>query len=133
MIYSPESSKYLAPKIILTMTTQPNFFDISNLCGKGFHRATLTTLLTIDAYFSHDLEAGRIDSTRWAPDSYCHYHRHLGETICLVIQGEHHQHCESPKETYTKVRRPGSVSCAPAGITTWKRRSGWFFALFSMQ
>ena len=100
------------------MTTQPNFFDISNPLWKRIPSGNCFDY-PIDYWMlilGHDLEAGRIDFlTRWAPDSYCHYHRHLGETTSVVIQGEHHQHCESPKETYTKVRRPGSVSCAPAG------------------
>ena len=27
---------------------------------------------------------------RWAPHAYCHFHRHLGATTSLVLEGEHH-------------------------------------------
>jgi len=36
-------------------------------------------------------ELGRIDLLiRWAPDSFCHFHRHVAATSTLVIEGEHH-------------------------------------------
>jgi hypothetical protein len=35
-----------------------------------------------------DVAAGRIDFlARWAPNAYCHYHRHLGSTAAAVIEG----------------------------------------------
>ena len=27
---------------------------------------------------------------RWAPNSYCHFHRHLADTTSLILAGEHH-------------------------------------------
>ncbi|MGE4093394.1 MAG: hypothetical protein AB7G75_21420, partial [Candidatus Binatia bacterium] len=34
-------------------------------------------------------EKGKIDFlSKWAPNSYCHFHRHLGETTTLVLEGE---------------------------------------------
>ena len=36
-------------------------------------------------------EQGRIDFlSKWEPNAYCHYHRHLGPTTLLVLEGEHH-------------------------------------------
>ena len=100
------------------MTKQVNFLDTSNSLwkripsGNSFNYPIDYWMLIL----GHDKASGRIDFlTRWAPNSYCHYHRHLGETTSVVIEGEHHLHCESTTETYTKVRRPGSVSRAPAG------------------
>ncbi len=100
------------------MTKQVNFLDTSNSLwkripsGNSFNYPIDYWMLIL----GQDKASGRIDFlTRWAPNSYCHYHRHLGETTSVVIEGEHHLHCESTTETYTKVRRPGSVSRAPAG------------------
>lgn len=100
------------------MITQPNFFDVTKPQWKRIPAGNSFDY-PIDYWMrilGHNVESGRIDFlTRWAPNSYCHYHRHLGETTSVVIEGEHHLHSESPTETHIKVRRPGSVSRAPAG------------------
>lgn len=63
-----------------------------------------------------DEEAGRIDFlSRWAPDSYCHYHRHIGETSVLVIEGEHHIVETKDHETVHKIREPGFFTTNPGG------------------
>jgi hypothetical protein len=65
-----------------------------------------------------DLEAGRIDFlVRWAPDAYCHYHRHLGSTAAVVIEGEQHITEARELETVTKVRRAGFTGQVPDGET----------------
>ncbi len=68
------------------------------------------------AFLGADLEAGTVDFlTKWAPNAYCHYHRHLGHTTTLVLQGEHHTiDMNDPNQAHT-VRRPGSYSQKPAG------------------
>jgi quercetin dioxygenase-like cupin family protein len=60
-----------------------------------------------------DAQTGRVDFiTRWKPGHYCTYHRHLGDTISVVLEGEHWVE----KEDGTRKRRlPGHYSCAPAG------------------
>jgi hypothetical protein len=64
-----------------------------------------------------DPKEGRIDFlSRWEPNHYCHYHRHLGETTVLVIEGEQNVVEEkSGTETIHKARRPGFFARNPGG------------------
>lgn len=63
-----------------------------------------------------DVDAGRIDFLgRWAPESYCHYHRHLGTTMAAVIEGEQHLTETTEYETVTKVRSVGFTGEVPDG------------------
>lgn len=63
-----------------------------------------------------DAEEGRIDFlSRWEANSYCHYHRHLGETSLLVLEGEHHVVATETAETVHKTRRPGFFATNPGG------------------
>ena len=63
-----------------------------------------------------DPEAGRIDFlSRWEPNSYCHYHRHVGETSLLVLEGEHNVVETKESETVHKQRRPGFFATNPGG------------------
>ena len=63
-----------------------------------------------------DAEAGRIDFlSRWEPNAYCHYHRHLGETSLLVLEGEHHVVETHDCETVHKARKPGFFATNPGG------------------
>jgi hypothetical protein len=53
-------------------------------------------------------EKGSIDFlSKWAPNSYCHFHRHLGDTTSLVLEGEQHIIETTPTQTIHKIRRPG--------------------------
>lgn len=59
---------------------------------------------------------GRIDFlSRWEPNSYCHYHRHLGETSLLVLEGEHNVVETTDTETIHKTRRTGFSATNPGG------------------
>jgi hypothetical protein len=61
-------------------------------------------------------EKGKIDFlSKWAPNSYCHFHRHLGETTTLVLEGEQHIVETTPTQTIHKVRRPGFYARTPGG------------------
>ena len=51
---------------------------------------------------------------KWAPNAYCHYHRHLGRTASWVIQGEHHLVETTETQTLHKIRRPGFRGQSPA-------------------
>lgn len=61
-------------------------------------------------------ELGRIEFlSKWEPNSYCHYHRHLGPTTLLVLEGEQHVVETSATETVHKVRKPGFFATNPGG------------------
>jgi hypothetical protein len=63
-----------------------------------------------------DQAAGVIEFiAKWAPNSYCHYHRHLGATATRVLQGEHHIVETTELQTVHKIRRPGFRGQTPAG------------------
>lgn len=53
--------------------------------------------------------------SRWAPNSYCHYHRHLGETSVLVLEGEHNVVETKAHESVHKKRSPGFFTTNPGG------------------
>ncbi|MEQ8232450.1 MAG: hypothetical protein RLW61_12530 [Gammaproteobacteria bacterium] len=60
--------------------------------------------------------SGRIDFlSKWEPDSYCHFHRHLGPVATLVLEGEQHVVETSATETVHKVRRPGFFTRSEGG------------------
>ncbi|MFP6681432.1 MAG: hypothetical protein VCB07_04465, partial [Gammaproteobacteria bacterium] len=60
---------------------------------------------------------GHIDMVfRWAPNAYCHFHRHLVETTTTVLQGEHHLiDIENGLEGEHRIRAAGDYSHKPAG------------------
>ncbi len=63
-----------------------------------------------------DEAAERIDFiSRWAPNAYCHTHRHLGATTILVLEGEHHVVEKEELETVHKTRIPGFCTTNPGG------------------
>ena len=65
---------------------------------------------------SADVAAGRVEFlVKWAPNAYCHYHRHLGETTVTILQGEQHIHEEGPLETVHKIRQAGFTGRLPDG------------------
>ncbi len=51
----------------------------------------------------------------WAPDAYCHTHRHLADTTTLVLEGEHLIREETPTQTVLKTRVAGHYAFTPAG------------------
>jgi hypothetical protein len=63
-----------------------------------------------------DRASGQIEFvSKWAPNSYCHYHRHLGRTSTWVIQGEHHIVETTETQILHKTRKPGFRGQSPAG------------------
>src|SRR5689334_1916199 len=55
-----------------------------------------------------DQAAGVVEFiARWTPNSYCHYHRHLGRTMTRVLQGEHHIVETTELQILHKTRRLG--------------------------
>jgi hypothetical protein len=68
------------------------------------------------AVTSVDQAAGVIEFIgRWAPNSYCHYHRHVGRTATRVLQGEHHIVETTELQILHKIRKPGFQGQTPAG------------------
>ena len=65
-----------------------------------------------------DREANRLEFVaKWAPNAYCHFHRHLGKTASLVLQGEQHIVETSDLQTIHKIRKPGFRGQTPPGET----------------
>lgn len=63
-----------------------------------------------------DAATGRIDFlSRWESNCYCHYHRHLGETSLVVLEGEHNVVETRDNETIHKKRTPGFSATNPGG------------------
>jgi hypothetical protein len=68
------------------------------------------------AVVSAEPAAGRLDLlVKWAPNAYCHFHRHLGHTSSVVLEGEQHIVETRPNETVHKVRKPGFHGQSPDG------------------
>ena len=63
-----------------------------------------------------DKKNQRIDFlSKWEPNCYCHFHRHLGETSVLVLEGEHHVIETDAHQTTHKVRKPGFFTTNTGG------------------
>ena len=61
-------------------------------------------------------DSGRADFlVKWEPNAYCHFHKHMGNTTVLVLEGEHHVVEESETETVHKIRKPGHLVKNPPG------------------
>lgn len=59
---------------------------------------------------------GRADFLiKWEPDCYCHFHKHLGSTVTLVLEGEHHVVEQTATETVHKTRTAGHYARNPGG------------------
>ena len=61
---------------------------------------------------------------RWAPNSYCHFHRHRAYTTSLVLEGELHVvdiDLETGKELGTRIRRAGDYAEKPPGDVHMER------------
>lgn len=55
---------------------------------------------------------------RWAPNAYCHFHRHTAITTSLVLEGELHVmdiDPESGEEKAHRVRQAGDYACKLPG------------------
>ena len=55
---------------------------------------------------------------RWAPNSYCHFHRHTAQTTSTVLEGELHVIDVDPstgEELGTKIRKAGDYASKEPG------------------
>ena len=63
-----------------------------------------------------DAEAARVDFiVKWEAGSFCPYHRHLGDAISIVLEGEHHITEMIGGQTVHKIRPPGHYGCVRGG------------------
>ena len=68
------------------------------------------------AVLGGDVAAGRVDFlVKWAAGAYCHYHRHIGNSTTLVLEGEHHLVETTATETVHKVRQAGHFARSAGG------------------
>ncbi len=82
-------------------------------------------------------EDGRLEIlVKWAPNSFCHFHRHTAETSSVVIQGELHVSdidLESGKKTSSRIRKEGDfVHKEPGDIHMEKGGPDGALVLFSI-
>lgn len=68
-------------------------------------------------------DIGAVDLlVRWAPNAYCHFHRHCAATTTLVIEGEQHVYEQTDDgETVHRVRRAGAYAHSPGGDVHMER------------
>ena len=87
------------------------------------------------AVLGTDVDRGHADFlVRWEPDQYCHFHKHMGKTTVIVLEGEHHVIEESDTEIVHKTRKPGHVAKNPPGDLHMERGGAEGSLLFfSMQ
>lgn len=89
------------------------------------------------AVLGHQEDLGRLDLLiRWAPESYCHFHRHVATTTSLVLEGEHHviDIDDDGNEVHHDVRPAGTYCSGPGGDMHMERGGPeGSLVLFSMQ
>lgn len=54
----------------------------------------------------------------WAPNAYCHFHRHTARTTSTVLAGELHVidiDPETGEETHRRIRKAGDYACKEPG------------------
>ena len=76
------------------------------------------------AVLGHQEDVGRLDLLiRWAPDAYCHFHRHVATTTSLVLEGEHHviDIDVDGNEVHHDVRPAGTYCSGPCGDVHMER------------
>ena len=69
------------------------------------------------AVLGSQADLGTLDLlVRFAPNSHCHFHRHVAATRTLVLQGEHHVFdVGSNGESVHKIKPAGTYSQSPSG------------------
>lgn len=70
-------------------------------------------------------EDGHVDMLyRWAPNSYCHFHRHTAETTSTILEGELHVidvDPETGEELNTRIRKAGDFAHKASGDVHMER------------
>jgi len=73
---------------------------------------------TSTAVVGGDAAAGRIDFfSKWEPGTYCPLHRHLADTVSIVVQGEHYI---EELDGSRRRRLPQHYACTPTDELHWE-------------
>ena len=92
-----------------------NLFDDDNLKWRRFvGDASFDYPIDYEAALLSIRDDGHVDLLyRWAPNSYCHFHRHTAETTSVVLAGELHVidvDAETGEELSRKIRKAGDYA-----------------------
>ena len=103
-----------------------NLFDNENLKWRRFvGDDSFDYPIDYEASLLSIRDDGHVDLLyRWAPNSYCHFHRHTAETTSTVLKGELHVETIDPDtgETLdTKVRKAGDYAHKEPGDVHMER------------
>ncbi len=103
-----------------------NLFDNENLKWRRFvGDDSFDYPIDYEASLLSIRDDGHVDLLyRWAPNSYCHFHRHTAETTSTVLKGELHVETIDPDtgETLdTKIRKAGDYAHKEPGDVHMER------------
>ena len=73
---------------------------------------------TSTAVVGGDIAAGRIDFfSKWEPGTYCPLHRHLADTVSIVVEGDHYI---EEVDGSRRMRLPQHYACTPKDELHWE-------------
>ena len=103
-----------------------NLFDDENLKWRRFvGDENFDYPIDYEAALLSIRDDGHVDLLyRWAPNSYCHFHRHTAETTSTVLAGELHVVTIDPdtgEELATKIRKAGDYAHKEPGDVHMER------------
>ena len=103
-----------------------NLFDNENLKGRRFVGDEIFDYpIDYEAALLSIRDDGHVDLLyRWAPNSYCHFHRHTADTTSVVLAGERHVvdiDLSTGKELSTKIRKVGDYAHKEPGDVHMER------------
>ena len=103
-----------------------NLFDDENLKWRRFvGDDSFDYPIDYEAALLSIRDDGHVDLLyRWAPNSYCHFHRHTAETTSVVLAGELHVidvDAETGEELSTKIRKAGDYAHKEPGDVHMER------------
>jgi hypothetical protein len=96
---------------------------MARLASNDLNWQRLTGTPRFDYPIDYSVAVTRVDAAaglmefvaKWAPNAYCHFHRHIGRTATWNLQGEHHIVETTELQTMYKIRRPGFQGLTPPG------------------
>jgi hypothetical protein len=103
-----------------------NLFDTENIKWRRFTGGDeFDYPIDYSAALLNIREDGHVDMLyRWAPNSYCHFHRHTAETTSTILEGELHVidvDPETGEELNTRIRKAGDFAHKASGDVHMER------------
>lgn len=103
-----------------------NLFDTENIKWRRFTGGDEVDYpIDYSAALLNIREDGHVDLLyRWAPNSYCHFHRHTAETTSTILEGELHVidvDPETGEELNTRIRKAGDFAHKASGDVHMER------------